>query len=325
MSLLEIRNLHTTFRTSSGEVRAVNGLSLGLEAGEIVGIVGESGSGKSVAMLSLMGLVEPPAGSVRAEALRFEGRDLQAMKPDERRRLRGNRMAMVFQDPLTSLNPFLTVEEQICEVLEIHKGMRRREARGRAVELLTSVGIPAAERRVSEYPHRFSGGMRQRVMIAIALACDPALLIADEPTTALDVTIQAQILELLQRLRDERGMAVILITHDLGVVAGACGRVIVMYAGRAVEEAAADDLFGGARHPYTRGLLGSLPRLDEDEGAKLSPIPGLPPDLSRIPAGCPFHPRCPHVLDRCRLEEPRLAPVGGRTGHRKACFVELPR
>jgi len=325
VSLLEIRNLHTTFRTSSGEVRAVNGLSLGLEAGEIVGIVGESGSGKSVAMLSLMGLVEPPAGSVRAEALRFEGRDLQAMKPDERRRLRGNRMAMVFQDPLTSLNPFLTVEEQICEVLEIHKGMRRREARGRAVELLTSVGIPAAERRVSEYPHRFSGGMRQRVMIAIALACDPALLIADEPTTALDVTIQAQILELLQRLRDERGMAVILITHDLGVVAGACGRVIVMYAGRAVEEAAADDLFGGARHPYTRGLLGSLPRLDEDEGAKLSPIPGLPPDLSRIPAGCPFHPRCPHVLDRCRLEEPRLAPVGGRTGHRKACFVELPR
>ncbi len=325
MSLLEIRGLHTTFQTGSGEVRAVNGLSLSLERGEIVGIVGESGSGKSVAMLSLMGLVEAPAGRVRAEVLRFEDRDLHALGGDERRRLRGNRMAMIFQDPLTSLNPFLTVEEQICEVLEIHKGMRRRESRARAIALLQSVGIPGAERRVSDYPHRFSGGMRQRVMIAIALACDPVLLIADEPTTALDVTIQAQILDLLKRLRDERGMAVLLITHDLGVVAGTCSRVMVMYAGRAVEEASVDDLFAFPRHPYTRGLLGSLPRLDEVEGAKLLPIAGLPPDLSRIPPGCPFHPRCGHLVARCSSEEPPLLSLEEEPAHRKACWVELPR
>jgi oligopeptide transport system ATP-binding protein len=323
VSLLEIGNLRAEFRTGSGVVRAVSGIDLSVARGEILGIVGESGSGKSVSMLAVMGLVEKPAGTVQADTLRFEGRDLLAMSADERRRLRGNRMAMVFQDPLTSLNPFLTVEEQICEVLEIHKGMSRKDARARAVRLLEAVGIPAPERRIEDYPHRFSGGMRQRVMIAMALACDPALLIADEPTTALDVTIQAQILELLKRLRDERGMAVILITHDLGVVAGTCERVAVMYAGRIVEEAPVDDLFGRPAHPYTLGLLGSLPRLDDANGAVLRPIDGLPPDLSRIPPGCPFHPRCRHAIARCRFEDPRLEPVA--PAHRKACWVEVGR
>jgi len=322
VSLLEIRNLRTTFHSDEGPVKAVDGLDLAVGEGEVLGVVGESGSGKSVTMLSLMGLVEPP-GRVEAEGLRFEGKDLLKASAEEMRRLRGNRMAMIFQDPMTSLNPFLTVEEQVCEVLEVHKGMRRAAARDRAVALLEEVGIPGAARRLSDYPHQFSGGMRQRVMIAIALACEPALLIADEPTTALDVTIQAQILELLRKLREERKMSVILITHDLGVVAGMCERVKVMYAGRIVEEGPTRELFKGARHPYTRALLASLPRLDEEEGAQLRTIPGLPPNLSRVPPGCPFHPRCAHAEERCSRDVPRLETVS--EGHRKACWVEVKR
>ncbi|MCK6461340.1 MAG: ABC transporter ATP-binding protein [Planctomycetes bacterium] len=305
MSLLEIRNLRTTFRSDEGVVRAVDGVDLDVNEGEVVGVVGESGSGKSVTMLSLMGLVEPP-GKVEADALRFEGKDLLTLSAEEMRRLRGNRMAMIFQDPMTSLNPFLTVEEQVCEVLEVHKGMRRGAARDRAVALLEEVGIPGASRRLRDYPHQFSGGMRQRVMIAIALACEPLLLIADEPTTALDVTIQAQILDLLRKLRAERRMSVILITHDLGVVAGMCERVRVMYAGKIVEEGPTRALFKTPRHPYTKALLASLPRLDEKEGAQLRTIPGLPPNLSE---------------ERCRADVPRLESAG--EGHRKACFVEV--
>jgi oligopeptide transport system ATP-binding protein len=320
VSLLEIKDLRTTFRSDEGLVRAVDGVDLDVAEGEVVGVVGESGSGKSVTMLSLMGLVEPP-GRVEAGALRFEGKDLLTLSAEGMRRLRGNRMAMIFQDPMTSLNPFLTVEEQVCEVLEVHKGMRRGAARDRAVALLEEVGIPGAPRRLRDYPHQFSGGMRQRVMIAIALACEPALLIADEPTTALDVTIQAQILELLKRLRAERKMSVILITHDLGVVAGMCERVRVMYAGRIVEEGPTRALFKTPRHPYTKALLSSLPRLDEKEGAQLRTIPGLPPNLSRVPAGCAFHPRCAYAEEKCRAEVPRLESAG--EGHRKACFVEV--
>jgi len=320
MSLLEMRNVRTSFRSEEGLVRAVDGIDLDVAEGEVVGVVGESGSGKSVTMLSLMGLVEPP-GRVEADRIRFEGKDLLSLSAEEMRRLRGNRMAMVFQDPMTSLNPFLTVEEQVCEVLEVHKAMRRRAARERAVALLEEVGIPGAARRLCDYPHQFSGGMRQRVMIAIALACEPALLIADEPTTALDVTIQAQILDLLRRLRAERKMSVILITHDLGVVAGMCERVKVMYAGRIVEEGPTRAIFRKPRHPYTRALLASLPRLDEGEGARLRTIPGLPPNLSRVPKGCAFHPRCAYAEERCRADEPRLETVG--EGHRKSCWVEV--
>jgi len=320
VSLLEIRNLKTTFRSDEGVVRAVDGVDLHVAEGEVLGVVGESGSGKSVTMLSLMGLIEAP-GEVKADAIRFEGRDLLTASAEEMRRLRGNRMAMIFQDPMTSLNPFLTVEEQVCEVLEVHKGMRRAAARDRAVALLGEVGIPGAARRLRAYPHQFSGGMRQRVMIAIALACEPALLIADEPTTALDVTIQAQILELLKKLRAERKMSVILITHDLGVVAGMCERVKVMYAGKIVEEGPTRDLFKSPRHPYTRALLASLPRLDEEEGQQLRTIPGLPPNLSRVPPGCPFHPRCAHAEERCSRDVPRLETVA--EGHRKACWVEV--
>jgi len=321
VSLLEIRNLRTSFRSDEGLVRAVDGLDLDVAEGEVVGVVGESGSGKSVTVLSVMGLIEEP-GRVEAERIRFEGKDLLSLSAEGMRRLRGNRMAMIFQDPMTSLNPFLTVEEQVCEVLEVHKGMRRKAARERAVALLEEVGIPGAARRLRDYPHQFSGGMRQRVMIAIALACEPTLLIADEPTTALDVTIQAQILELLRRLRAERKMSVILITHDLGVVAGMCERVKVMYAGRIVEEGSTRALFKTPRHPYTKALLASLPRLDEKEGAQLRTIPGLPPNLSRVPPGCPFHPRCAYAEERCRTDEPRLESVG--EGHRKSCFVEMP-
>jgi oligopeptide transport system ATP-binding protein len=320
VSVLEIRNLRTSFRSDEGLVRAVNSLDLDVAEGEVVGVVGESGSGKSVTMLSVMGLVEPP-GKVEADRVRFEGRDLLALSAEEMRRLRGNRMAMIFQDPMTSLNPFLTVEEQVCEVLEVHKGMRRAAARERAVALLEEVGIPGAARRLRDYPHQFSGGMRQRVMIAIALACEPSLVIADEPTTALDVTIQAQILDLLRRLRAERKMSVILITHDLGVVAGMCERVLVMYAGRIVEEGPTRALFKTPRHPYTRALLASIPRLDEAEGAQLRTVPGLPPNLSRIPPGCAFHPRCAYAEERCQRDEPRLETAG--EGHRKSCWVEV--
>ena len=322
--LLDVRNLVTEFRTDDGIVRAVDGVSFHVDRGEAVGIVGESGSGKSVTNLTLLGLIpQPPGRIVSGEAI-FQGRDLLALPRAERRRIRGNRIAMVFQDPMTSLNPFLTVGRQLTEGMEHHLGKSRDAARARAIELLAMVGIPSPESRLAQYPHQFSGGMRQRVMIAMALACEPDLLIADEPTTALDVTIQAQILDLLRGLQRRLGMALILITHNLGAVAGLCSRVLVMYAGRIVEEAPVDRLFHAPRHPYTMGLLRSVPRLDESAHARLVPIEGQPPDLSALPIGCAFAPRCPFREPACEAERPALRDAG--PGQRSACrrAEELP-
>jgi oligopeptide transport system ATP-binding protein len=315
--LLEIKNLTTRFRTHEGVVNAVNGVGLTLAEGEILGIVGESGCGKSVSMLSVLRLIPRPPGFVEAGEVWFGGRDLLRLSEGEMRRVRGREIAMVFQDPLTSLNPVLTVSHQITEALRLHLNMTAPQARQRATELLTMVGIPRAAERLDDYPHQFSGGMRQRVMIAMALSCLPSVLIADEPTTALDVTIQAQIVDLVRRLQQELGMAVIWITHDLGVVARLAQRVIVMYAGSIVEEASTKDLFREPRHPYTLGLLGSLPRLDRDE-EHLQSIAGRPPDLTALPPGCPFAPRCSRVTKRCQSEIPLLETVGA--GHRVACW-----
>ncbi len=310
MSLLEVRDLRTEFKTDDGIVRAVDGVSFDLERGKTIGIVGESGSGKSVTSLSILRLLGDN-GRIAGGSIRFDGRDLLSLDGRAMRGVRGNAISMIFQDPMTSLNPFLTVERQITEVLEIHKGMSRAEARRKAIDGLTRVGIPDAARRVTQYPHQFSGGMRQRVMIAIALACEPKLLIADEPTTALDVTIQAQILDLIRDLQRETGTAVILITHDLGVVAGMADEVAVMYAGRIVEHADAATLFASPKHPYTNALLASLPHID---GARerLAAIPGLPPDLSRMPPGCAFHPRCASAIDACRTQVPPLVTIANR-------------
>ncbi|MBI4493504.1 MAG: ABC transporter ATP-binding protein, partial [Chloroflexi bacterium] len=289
--------------------------------GEALGLVGESGCGKSVGALSLMRLVpSPPGRTVEGEVL-FQGRDLLKLSDDRIRRVRGNEIAMIFQDPMTSLNPVLTIGRQITEALELHKGMNGSTARKRAIELLDLVGIPAAAARIDDYPHQFSGGMRQRVMIAMALSCDPKLLIADEPTTALDVTIQAQILDLIKRLQKDLGMALILITHDLGVVAGIADKIRVMYAGYIVESAPSDEVFRNPRHPYTLGLLRSIPRIDEPRKEKLIPIEGLPPDLINAPPGCPFAPRCAYALDRCRQENPSLASVA--EDHRIACWADV--
>jgi dipeptide transport system ATP-binding protein len=304
MSLLEIENLRVSFPSGRGESYAVDGLSLALEEGEILGIVGESGSGKSVAMLALMGLVAYP-GKVQADRLVFAGRDLLSLRPRERRRILGKEMAIIFQEPMTSLNPCFTVGFQIIEALRIHEGGGRATLKARAAALLAQVGIPAAESRVAAFPHQLSGGMCQRVMIAMAIACNPRLLIADEPTTALDVTIQAQILELLLALQRERGMALILITHDMGVVAETAERVMVMYAGQAVEEQRAAELFAQPRHPYTAALLEALPERSGD-GRRLRAIPGLVPSLLDRPAGCRFHPRCSYAEARCRAEPPAL-------------------
>jgi oligopeptide transport system ATP-binding protein len=320
-TLLEIKQLRTTFNTREGLVQAVNGISYSLEEGEILSIVGESGSGKSVSVLSLMGLVPQPPGKVAGEAW-FDGRNLLTLSAAESRKIRGNEIAMIFQDPMTSLNPVLTIGEQITEALKKHLGMDESAARSRAVELMELVGIPMAADRLDQYPHQFSGGMRQRVMIAIGLACNPRLLIADEPTTALDVTIQAQIVELVKRLQAEIGMAVIWITHDLGVVAGLAEKVIVMYAGSIAEMAPVDELYESPRHPYTLGLLGSLPRLDAQTHEELTSIPGMPPDLTQMPAGCPFAPRCQFAIDRCHAEKPALEPVGAN-GHLAACWVDI--
>ncbi len=297
--LLEVRDLAVEFVTQDGIVHAVNGISYALREGEALGIVGESGCGKSVSALTLMRLIPTPPGRI----------------------IRGHEIAMIFQDPMTSLNPVLTVGRQISEALELHKGLDRKAARQRTIELLEMVGIPSARTRVDDYPHQFSGGMRQRVMIAMAISCEPRLLIADEPTTALDVTIQAQILDLIQRLRRELGMAVILITHDLGVVAGLCDRIAVMYAGYIVEEAPAEDLFADPRHPYTLGLLRSIPRIDEPRRERLIPIEGMPPDLINLPVGCPFAPRCAYAVDRSELEMPELRAVA--PGHKVACWVDV--
>ena len=306
MSLLDVRALSVRFETAHGVVRAVDRVSFALEEGETLGVVGESGSGKSVTHLALMGLVPQPPGVIEAERVHYDGRDLLSLSPRELQALRGNEISMIFQDPMTSLNPLLTVGRQLSEVLEEHKGLSRREARGPCARALGDVGIPEPESRLDQYPHEMSGGMRQRVMIAMALLCDPRILIADEPTTALDVTIQAQILELMKALQERRGTAIVLITHDLGVVAGMSDRVEVMYAGRLVETADATDLFRAPEHPYSRGLLASVPRLDGELGAQLASIPGQPPDLARLPAGCAFAERCAWRTEACEAAVPVL-------------------
>ena len=321
-TLLQVKDLRTHFYTQDGVVKAVNGISFGLEEGETLGIVGESGSGKTVSMLSVMRLIPSPPGRIVGGEVWFEGRNLLRLSAEEIRRIRGNAITMVFQDPMTSLNPVLTIGQQITELLETHLGMDRKAARDRSIQLLERVNIPQAPDRIDDYPHQFSGGMRQRAMIAMALACDPKLLIADEPTTALDVTIQAQIIDLIKELRDEFGMAIVWITHDLGIVAGLVDRVQVMYAGSIVERAQVDDLYDSPLHPYALGLLGSLPRVDRDRRAKLTPIPGMPPDLTDIPSGCPFHPRCRYKIDRCTQEVPPLQAAGGRN-HEVACWVDV--
>jgi oligopeptide transport system ATP-binding protein len=317
-SLLQVKDLETRFYTQEGVVKAVSGISYDLGEGETLGIVGESGCGKSVSVLSMMRLIPTPPGKITGGQVLFEGRDLLKMEADEIRHVRGNRIAMIFQDPMTSLNPVLTIGRQVGEALEVHMGMDKGQARKRSIELLEMVGIPQADQRISDYPHQFSGGMRQRVMIAMALSCNPQILIADEPTTALDVTIQAQIVDLVKRLRDEIGMAVIWITHDLGVVAGLVERVNVMYAGYIVETGPVKEIYSRPRHPYTIGLLGSLPRLDESMRTKLRSIEGLPPDLVAPPPGCPFAPRCDYVSDQCLHENPLLEVVG--RDHQAACW-----
>ena len=317
MALLEVTNLRTWFHTRDGVVRAVDGVSFAIEPGEMLGIVGESGSGKSVTFYSLLGLVPMPPGRIEGGSARFEGRDLIQMRPRELRALRGSRIAMVFQDPMTALNPYMTVAGQVTEPLMVHAGLPRAEARARALEALRAVGIQDTERRMDLYPHAFSGGMRQRVMIAMALTTHPALLIADEPTTALDVTVQSQILDLIARLQRDRGMAVALITHDLGVVARACDRVAVMYAGRIVETAPTGALFDRPRHPYTEALMHSLPST-APAGTPLRAIPGMPPDLLGERKGCAFAPRCAHAVDRCHRADCEL--IETAPGHATACL-----
>ncbi|WP_199155450.1 oligopeptide/dipeptide ABC transporter ATP-binding protein [Chromobacterium sp. ASV23] len=304
MSILKVNNLGVQFQTNDGMVNAVNGVSFELNKGQTLGIVGESGSGKSQTVLAMMGLLAKN-GQASGEAL-FHGQNILTMSAAQLNKIRGDRISMIFQDPMTSLNPYLTVERQMTEVLELHKGMSRRDAKKRAIELLDAVRIPEAARRVDMYPHEFSGGMRQRVMIAMALLCEPEMLIADEPTTALDVTVQAQILTLLKDLQRDFGTSIIMITHDLGVVAGLCENVLVMYGGRAMEYGRADDIFYHPTHPYTIGLLGALPRLDHD-GSDLVSIPGNPPNMAHMPKGCPFSERCVHASPRCAAELPQLA------------------
>jgi oligopeptide/dipeptide ABC transporter ATP-binding protein len=321
-TLLEVRSLTTEFVTRGGVVRAVDGVSWDVAEGETVALVGESGCGKSVSALSVMRLVAGPAGRIVGGQVLFKGRDLLTLSEEKMRRVRGREIAMVFQEPMTSLNPVLTIGRQLTEGLEIHLGMTRAQARQRAVEVLATVGIPDAARRLSQYPHQFSGGMRQRIMIAAALACNPALLLADEPTTALDVTIQAQILELMRDLSRRLGVAMLIITHNLGVVARYADRVNVMYAGRIVERGSARDLYRRPRHPYTLGLLRSVPRLDEPRRARLEPIEGQPPDLTRLGAGCAFAPRCTFRVERCLVERPVLAPTDAE-GHVSACWEAL--
>jgi oligopeptide transport system ATP-binding protein len=320
MTLLSVRNLRTRFATDRGTVRAVDGVSFDLAEGEILGLVGESGSGKSVTALSIMRLVPEPPGHIAADSLSFDGRELLGLSEAQMREERGSSMAMVFQDPMRSLNPVLTIGRQVLEVLQRHQKLDGPAARRRAIELLETVGIPMAEKRLAAYPHQFSGGMRQRVMIAIALSCNPRLLIADEATTALDVTIQAQIVELVKRLTHERGTSVIWISHDLGVVAGLCDRVNVMYAGRVVETAPIRDLFRRPRHGYTLGLMGSTPRVD-GVARRLTPIEGLPPNLIDPLPLCPFLPRCRVAVASCRQRAPESRSFG--EGHSATCFADL--
>ncbi len=319
--LLEVKNLSTHFHTQDGLVKAVDNVSFYVEKGETLGIVGESGSGKSVTSMSIMRLIPNPPGKIASGEIWFDGEDLLKYSEDEMRQIRGKEIAMVFQDPMTSLNPVLTIGRQLTETLELHMKLTGKEARNRAGELLALVGIPSPHKRLDDYPHQFSGGMRQRVMIAMGLSCNPQLLIADEPTTALDVTIQAQILELMKKLQNELGMAVIIITHDLGVVARMADRVNVMYAGRIIEDGPTDQIFHDPRMPYTIGLLQSIPRLDEARGQRLSPIRGLPPDLINLPQVCPFSPRCDYVQDACYQQVPPLRPV--EPHQRAACLFDV--
>jgi peptide/nickel transport system ATP-binding protein len=318
--LLEVKNLKVSFRTEDGIVRAVDGVSFTLDPGEVLGIVGESGSGKSVTMMSVMRLIIDPNAVFEGEVI-YKGRDIMKLGRDEMRSVRGSEIAMIFQDPMTSLNPVYRVGWQIAEQIRAHEPVSKDAAHARAIELLAAVGIPNPRVRVNDYPHQFSGGMRQRVMIAMALSCNPDLLIADEPTTALDVTIQAQILELIDKLKDDFGSAVVMITHDMGVVAEVADRVCVMYAGRVVEQGTKQDLFYDPQHPYTWGLLGSIARLDRPKPKRLTAIPGTPPSLINLPQGCAFGPRCPHRFEKCS-EVPELRDRVGGSGHLDACHLD---
>jgi oligopeptide transport system ATP-binding protein len=319
--LLEIKDLHVQFHTPEGTVYAVNGVSFDIRQGEAVAIVGESGCGKSVTMMSILGLIPIPPGEIAGGSAVFQGRDLLQMPEKDLEEIRGKEIGMIFQDPMTSLNPVLTIKLQLTEALIKHHEMVEEQAEARAVEMMEMVGIPDPARRLGDYPHQFSGGMRQRVMIAMMMACNPILLIADEPTTALDVTIQAQIVDLAMRMRDMMGMAMFWITHDLGVVAGMADRVVVMYAGTVVEEADVFDLYGDPRHPYTHALLAALPRADQRRERRLHAIPGAPPNLLVKPRGCPFAPRCDHVLERCWSDQPPLELLA--LHHKAACWVDV--
>ena len=319
--LLRVIDLHVHFRTDDGLVKAVNGVSFDLAPGETLGIVGESGSGKTVTNLALLGLIPQPPGIIAGGRALYRGQDLLHLNIAQLAQIRGRKIAMIFQDPMTALNPFLTVGEQLTEVTRLHLKHSAQQARRHAIDMLAKVGIPSPDRRIDDYPHQFSGGMRQRVMIAMALSCQPDVLIADEPTTALDVTIQAQMLELIKELQAKQGTAVILITHSLGVVASVCDRVIVMYAGQIAEQAAVGALFERPQHPYTLGLLQSIPRWDASTHEPLKAIAGQPPDMLHPPSGCPFHPRCPFVLERCPTEMPPLEKA--IHGGRKACWASI--
>lgn len=319
-NILEVNGLKTSFKTPEGIVHAVNGVSFNLAEGETLAVVGESGCGKTVTMLSIMGLIPQPPGDISEGEAKYLNRDLLSLSEDEMDTIRGREISMIFQDPMTSLNPVLTIGRQLTESLVFHMGYEQEKANQRAVEMLESVGIPAPEKRLNDYPHQFSGGMRQRVMIAMALACTPSLVIADEPTTALDVTIQAQIIELVIRLREELGMAIIWITHDLGVVAGIAERVIVMYAGFIIEEGSVFDIYESPLHPYSLALLAALPRVDYRRHSRLNSIPGAPPNLLIKPVGCPFAPRCEFRIKQCAIENPTLTSINGE--HSVACWVD---
>jgi oligopeptide transport system ATP-binding protein len=320
--ILSVQNLRTTFKTAAGLVGAVDGVSFDVRRGEVFAVVGESGSGKSVTAMSIMGLIPTPPAVIEGDGVFWKGQDLLQAGEDRMRSVRGGEIGMIFQDPLSALNPVHTVGRQIGEMARIHEKLSKREARARAIEMLGLVGIPQPSSRVDMYPHEFSGGMRQRAMIAMAITCNPDLLIADEPTTALDVTVQAQVLDVLMRIKDEIDSSIILITHDLGVVAGLADTVMVMYAGRQVEFGRAQEIFYRTRHPYTLGLLASIPRLDSDSEEKLVPIRGAPPSMIRLPSGCRFHPRCDFARERCTVEDPALRPIAG-AGHLSAChFAE---
>jgi oligopeptide/dipeptide ABC transporter ATP-binding protein len=321
--LLEVKDLQTYFFGDEGVVKAVDGISYDVNEGETLGLVGESGCGKSVSALSILRLIPNPPGQIIGGEILFEGRDLLKLSDDEIRDVRGNRIAMIFQEPMTSLNPVLTIGRQVAEPMEIHQNMKLKTALEEAKNLLAKVQIADSGSRIGDYPHQFSGGMRQRAMISMGLGCNPRLIIADEPTTALDVTVQAQLLELLKNLTRDFSMALIIITHNLGVVARYADRVNVMYAGKIVEKGSAHDIYDNPMHPYTIGLMASVPQLDQDVKQKLVPIQGQPPNLAFVPEGCAFHPRCDHAIERCRKETPQLEPVG--KNHEKACWIDVKK